>query len=337
MKNLMTTTALVVATALPVTAKDTTEDNVFMDYGDGYVAPAEMLASDLIGMRVYASEKAISSERMTEAHTDWDDIGKVSDVVVSRDGETESILVDVGGFLGIGEKTVAVDYDQLHFLTARDSSKSFFLVVNASEQMMKQAEPFNYEQIGTWTSAAWSDARSTASAAMEKTTETAGDAAAQVSASAEDAVDSMQQTTAETADSIERTAENLTEGAAQSVERAAASVERTAAEISARTVAPDGFERVDASVWNSQDLTGTAVYDARDQWIGEVSELVRDTDGQVEKAVIDVGGFLGIGEKPVAKELDSLTITRATDGDEIRVHVDASKAELEDMQTYSDS
>ncbi|ABG32025.1 photosystem reaction center subunit H [Roseobacter denitrificans] len=337
MKNLMTTTALVIATAVPLSAKDTTNDRVFMNYGDGYLAPAEMLASDLIGMPVYASEQKITADRMTQAPMDWDEIGEVGDVVMSRNGEAEAVLMDIGGFLGIGEKTVAVNYDQLHFMTARDGSDSFFLVVNASEQMMEEAEPFNFEQLGAWTSAAWSDAKATASAAMNDASEAAGDAAGYVTGSATQAVDSMQETAAQTTDSIKQTTENLTEDAAQTVERAAASVEQAAGELGAPTNLHDGFEPVDARVLTSEDLTGAAVYDIRAEWIGEVSELVLDTNGQVEKAVIDVGGFLGLGEKPVAKELDSLTITRASEGDEVRVYVDASRTELEEMPAYSGS
>lgn len=56
MKNLMTTTALVLATALPVAAQDSVSDNAFTPYYEGSEIKADMLASDLIGMRVYAAE-----------------------------------------------------------------------------------------------------------------------------------------------------------------------------------------------------------------------------------------------------------------------------------------
>jgi hypothetical protein len=40
-------------------------------------------------------------------------IGDVSDVVIGRDGRTVALVIGVGGFLGIGEKTVAVPLDRV--------------------------------------------------------------------------------------------------------------------------------------------------------------------------------------------------------------------------------
>ena len=52
------------------------------------------------------------------------------------------------------------------------------------------------------------------------------------------------------------------------------------------------------------DLKGLAVYDAGGMEIGEIDELVT-TDGRFA-SVISVGGFLGIGDKPVAIDLGAL-------------------------------
>ena len=37
----------------------------------------------------------------------------VGDVIVTKDGKIDAIVVDVGGFLGIGEKPVAIAFDDL--------------------------------------------------------------------------------------------------------------------------------------------------------------------------------------------------------------------------------
>ncbi|UYV38265.1 PRC-barrel domain-containing protein [Rhodobacteraceae bacterium D3-12] len=96
----------------------------------------------------------------------------------------------------------------------------------------------------------------------------------------------------------------------------------------------DGFAAAEQQYITAETLTGTEVYDSKNVWIGEVSEVLMTDDMKVEKAVIDVGGFLGIGEKPVALELDKLNVLRSTEGDDMRVHVTLSKAELEAMDTY---
>jgi hypothetical protein len=89
----------------------------------------------------------------------------------------------------------------------------------------------------------------------------------------------------------------------------------------------------------SEDLVGTAVYGADDNWVGEISELALTDDGQVEAVVIDVGGFLGIGEKPVALSMDQIQLRRGEGGmfrDELRAYVNASEEELESLPAWED-
>ena len=46
---------------------------------------------------------------------DAENIGKVSDVVFDKDGMAKSVVIGVGGFLGVGAKNVAFDYDKLQW------------------------------------------------------------------------------------------------------------------------------------------------------------------------------------------------------------------------------
>jgi sporulation protein YlmC with PRC-barrel domain len=52
------------------------------------------------------------------------------------------------------------------------------------------------------------------------------------------------------------------------------------------------------------------VYDAADQKIGDVTDLIMGHDGKISTAVIAVGGFLGIGEKEVAVPFGSLHVKK---------------------------
>jgi sporulation protein YlmC with PRC-barrel domain len=91
----------------------------------------------------------------------------------------------------------------------------------------------------------------------------------------------------------------------------------------------DGYEAVDTAALTSEDLTGARVYDANDEWIGEVSELVLTTDGQISNAVVDVGG-----EKPVALDLTEMNIVRDADGSELRIEVAMTKEQLEALPRF---
>ncbi|MEO9338674.1 PRC-barrel domain-containing protein [Mesorhizobium sp. SB112] len=60
-------------------------------------------------------------------------------------------------------------------------------------------------------------------------------------------------------------------------------------------------------------LTDATVYGADDEKVGTVSHL--HGSGPSAEAIIDVGGFLGIGAKPVAVPVADLDFMRDEDGD----------------------
>lgn len=45
---------------------------------------------------------------------DWNDIGSISDLVLTPEGELIGYVADIGGFLGLGTHTVLLDGDMLH-------------------------------------------------------------------------------------------------------------------------------------------------------------------------------------------------------------------------------
>ena len=60
---------------------------------------------------------------------------------------------------------------------------------------------------------------------------------------------------------------------------------------------------------------GTTVYGANDTNLGEIGDVIVSQDGKVDAVIIDVGGFLGIGEKEVAVGMDNLAFMADADGD----------------------
>ncbi len=98
----------------------------------------------------------------------------------------------------------------------------------------------------------------------------------------------------------------------------------------------DGYEMAEANQVVAEELTGHTVYGMNDEDIGEISELVLSSDGQVENVIIDVGGFLGLGEKPVLVNFDELAVMREQNGDDIRVYINSTEDELEEMERYAE-
>lgn len=323
MKTLMLTTALAGALALPAFAKDPAQSDLatgpFLDsrhMGEmhGAMAP-ELRASDLIGMRIYTTENDVRDEDRfrAEAVTDWNDIGEVNDVLLSRDGKLEAVLLDIGGFLGIGERTVAVQMDELRFVADEDDAGDYFIVFTASRAQLEAAPEYDTAWGDDWTSREM-ETRDDYRTFREREAAMLGSRA-----------DMGHETTAD-GDMTKRTD---ADGARKDGMTDADVV------LIAPTVERDGYSTAAVSELTASDVTGAVVYDLNDEAIGEVSELVLETDGAISKAVLDIGGFLGIGEKSVAMNMESLTIKRSDDGSDLRIYVDATEADFERMEAWN--
>lgn len=106
----------------------TTAMNRFDPAHSTAVDMSALTADDLKGTNVYGPDNQ--------------QIGTVGDFVFGQDGKSiDAIIVDVGGFLGIGAKPVAIAYDSLPFYTDQAGHRS--LVLNLTKQQMEAAPAFN--------------------------------------------------------------------------------------------------------------------------------------------------------------------------------------------------
>ncbi|SFP48258.1 PRC-barrel domain-containing protein [Tranquillimonas alkanivorans] len=96
----------------------------------------------------------------------------------------------------------------------------------------------------------------------------------------------------------------------------------------------DGYTRLASDAITVDDLTGASVYGSDEERVGEVSELLLDDSGAISQAIVDVGGFLGLGEHSVAVDLQELNIQRSEAGDDLRVYVGATEEQLEALPEY---
>ena len=80
-----------------------------------------------------------SSEQVLGARENWQKVGEINDTILSQDGAVRGVLVDVGGFLGIGERTVLIDINDLYFVpnaeTANDPD-DFYAVAGLTREQM---------------------------------------------------------------------------------------------------------------------------------------------------------------------------------------------------------
>ncbi|XDA99463.1 PRC-barrel domain-containing protein [Sulfitobacter sp. LCG007] len=85
-----------------------------------------ILANNLIGSNVYSA--------------DGEDVGEIDNLIISLDGKVEGVVIGVGGFLGLGEKDVAVEMASLS--TTTDDMGNIRLVTSATKADFEAAEDF---------------------------------------------------------------------------------------------------------------------------------------------------------------------------------------------------
>ena len=91
------------------------------------------LASSLLGARVQSS--------------DGEGIGEVNDMILGADGSVEGVVIGVGGFLGIGEKDVAVQFDAIDVQQDAENGELTFVLSSTREDLEAAPEFRTQDQI----------------------------------------------------------------------------------------------------------------------------------------------------------------------------------------------
>jgi sporulation protein YlmC with PRC-barrel domain len=249
------------------------------------------LASNLIGESVYNG-----------TGDNAENIGQVEDIVISKAGKADSLVIGVGGFLGVGAKHVAFNYDKAETV---EENGDRWLVAEVNKEQLQALPDFDRK------------AYDVASAPS-------------VAAGAD--------TPATTKPATDETAENTTAPAATGNDTMAAGEASDAGTDPSMTAAIDksALTPVPMGEIRSEDLVGTTVYGPNDDQVGEVGDVVLAPDKKVNAVIVDVGGFLGVGEKEVAMEMGDLKYMTDKDGNRY-LYTSASKEQLEAQPAYSQS
>lgn len=75
-------------------------------------------------------------------------IGTVKDMLFSADGTINAVMLNVGGFLGIGAKHVAVPVSSVTFTSKNNKS---WLTINTTKDILKKAAGYKFDaKMGVW-------------------------------------------------------------------------------------------------------------------------------------------------------------------------------------------
>jgi sporulation protein YlmC with PRC-barrel domain len=73
-------------------------------------------------------------------------IGEIKDVLITKDGKVGAFIVAVGGFLGAGEKDVAVPFEDVKGVKKNDK---WYLTMQANKDELKNAPGLKYDRSAT--------------------------------------------------------------------------------------------------------------------------------------------------------------------------------------------
>ena len=84
----------------------------------------------------------------------------------------------------------------------------------------------------------------------------------------------------------------------------------------------------------ASDFKGTDVIGANGKKIGDVSDILFNSDGSIKAYVVSFGGFLGIGSKDVALAPQSFQVETGKNPGEIKLKLSMSEKDLKQAQAF---
>jgi sporulation protein YlmC with PRC-barrel domain len=80
-------------------------------------------------------------------------IGGIDDVLIDKEGRVTALIIGVGGFLGMGEKNVAIPFSDIR--ASEKNNNKWYLVLNTTKDALKTAPGYTYDKTKTtWLPAA---------------------------------------------------------------------------------------------------------------------------------------------------------------------------------------
>jgi sporulation protein YlmC with PRC-barrel domain len=139
MKNLTTALTLVILTGTAALAQQPSATT-----GAALPSSSEML------LKMVPANSLTVTDWYKQAVYDPSDvkIGEINDVLIDQNGRVSALIVGVGGFLGIGEKDVAVSFNAVKMIKKSDRDH---LTMNTTKDALKTTVGYKYDrQTATW-------------------------------------------------------------------------------------------------------------------------------------------------------------------------------------------
>ena len=89
----------------------------------------------------FRTSKLVGSMVYNQAN---ENIGSIEDIILKPDGTLGTVVLSVGGFLGIGDKYVAVPFSSLKITRENDSTGSLRIITEGSKDLLKALPDYQF-------------------------------------------------------------------------------------------------------------------------------------------------------------------------------------------------
>jgi sporulation protein YlmC with PRC-barrel domain len=278
------------------------------------IVPAMAQTNTTTPQATAPSPSAVQVDRLigkSVRNPEGDKIGDIEAVYVTPTGQVDTVIVGVGGFLGMGERDVAVKWSDLKVTDNGDK-----ITAAMTKDSLKALPEYTYKD-KTYRGKVFSDAgvyNANGSRRADSTTTTTTTTRPSTTTPS----------TTSPRDTMTRTETPRTDrpamGGTTATDRAPV-----------RTTTNKNFTKT--GEMSADAIIGASVKNSANETIGEIKDIHVGTDGAIKGAVVGVGGFLGVGERDVLMPWSQLQIAREGD-DNLVVKTDATKDSLKAMPEY---
>jgi sporulation protein YlmC with PRC-barrel domain len=231
-------------------------------------------------------------------------IGEIKSIYIDKGGKVDSVMVGIGGFLGVGDREVRIAWSDLKIT---DNGEK--VMVNMTRDELKAKPEYRYRNeswrgqvftdTGPWTARPSDTARSVDAPPSDRLAQT-------------------------TKPPVDRWADRSPD---KPGDRPATDQSNMAA-----TTSTGDFNAGGEMSGNA--LIGTAVRNEKREAVGKVEDVYVDNSGAIKTVVVAVGGFLGVGSKNVAVKWSDLKFSR--DDKSIVIMTSWTRESLKAMPDYKD-
>ncbi len=105
--------------------------------------PDQVLITDLMGTSIRSADAPPVEENRDAIGREGEDLGAVDDLILGEDGRVVGVVFGVGGFLGIGARDVALNWELIAVQRDPENPDAFVLVADVAPGAVREAPEFD--------------------------------------------------------------------------------------------------------------------------------------------------------------------------------------------------